>query len=713
MKWQKFLMVIFLCYCMLSETAAQIHENAVPYSSTENLPAITDFIDMPPFDKSFCNSDKDTTHRTSLKLNRFACPYYIDFDPDNSGQWTETPSGKVWRLGIHSHKAYSLYISMQYFWLLPGARMFVYTPGYNDLKGAFTSQNNSPANVLSVAPVQSDRIIVEINVPVMQHSYGIIKITKLYHGYRDIFGPSKEHLKSSADGDCNEDINCTNGKYWQTEKRAVCKIISYGGMGTGTLVGNTSGDNTPYVLTAYHIMSDPEFATEALFMFNYETAGCQADIALTEQSLSGATLVATTAHKLDFALLRLYEVPPVSYKPYYAGWDAGDNLPQKTVCIHHPWGQAKQIAIEYHPLVNEDFGQDFDEHSTWKVRHWELGTTEAGSSGSPLFNEKHRIVGTLTGGRSTCGNTVDDYFTKFDLSWDTYPAQSNQLKTWLDPLQTGQRILEGYDPHGFNAGNCDTAWNIYENEKLGLSNKGLVWGWASGHNSAGYTKFAEKFESPGMLQISGVHLNVAKAYYSQPLANIRLTVWEGNQYPERELYTKLLFIKDMRPNAINYMAFDSILKISGSFFIGYSIQYNAVSDTFALFHALDRGYNKPSSMFVYKDVWYNSNERNTLNMATSLAIGITECYGKIHNPVTNVINVYPNPCNYFVTLDVPGGEFVQQVECFDCTGRSVSVTFKPDEESNKLYFNLPPGIYFMKIKTCNQYFFSQFIILKE
>jgi hypothetical protein len=342
-----------------------------------------------------------------------------------------------------------------------------------------------------------------------------------------------------------------------------------------------------------------------------------------------------------------------------------------------------------------------------------LGTTEPGSSGAPLFNEQHRIVGTLTGGRSNCSYPRDDSFTKFGVSWDTYPDSSNQLKYWLDSAQTGQLVLDGYDPYGFNAEYCDTGWNFSNHDRLEISDAGLDWGWVSGHSSAGYTQFAERYESPGILQIAGVYLNVAKAYSSNPLANIELKVWEGNQYPEKECYSELLFIKDLQPNKINYIAFDSVLIKSGPFFVGYKINYNTVSDTFAVYHAQDRGYTRTSSMFIYNEGWYQAKDQGALGINTSLGLGISECYGKSRYPSTNVLNVYPNPCTNSVTLDMPNGIPIYEVKCFDNNGRLMPVILRQAEDSNILYFNLNAGIYHFKIMTAEKLFVARFIVLEE
>lgn len=709
MKYQQLVLPVCLYFCWFGFSFGQVQQNAVPYSVTEKLAAITHFVDLDITDSSFCKSNPKPDQRLTPYL-RFACPIHTDFDPSNSGQWTETSSGSVWRLGIRSQKAYSLYIHLRYF-LAQGARMYVYSPDYQDMRGAFTSRNNSAAEVLSIAPVRGDRLIIELNVPVSQHSFGEIKITKVYHDYFNIFKEtSLPGLKSTMD--CDEDINCANGRYWQTEKRAVCKIISDGGMGTGTLIGNISGSNTPYVLTAYHLISSAEMAAGAIFLFNYESTGCKKNMSTIVQNLSGASLLSITDHRLDFVLMKLWEIPPRSYRTFYAGWDARNTTARKGVCIHHPYGNSKQIALEYHTLVSEDIGMGFDTNSTWKVSHWELGYTGPGSSGAPLFNEQHRIIGTLTGGRSTCDYPRDDYFTKFGVAWDAFPDSSNQLKYWFDPAQTGQLVSEGYDPYGFNEVFCDTAWNFSVHDRLGLINAGLAWGWTSGHSAAGFTEFAERFESPGLLHIAGLYLYVAKAYSSNPLAHIELKIWEGNRFPENECYSEIIFIKDLLPDKINYVAFDTVLRKSGPFFAGYKINYLVVSDTFALYQTLDRGYGAASSMYLYKDSWYQVNNPVAFGISASLGIGISECYGKSRKPSSNVLQVYPNPCSNSVKLDMPAGISVHNVKCFDINGRPVSVALTQDEDGNTLYFNLKTGIYYLKIVTEETPYFARFVVLE-
>jgi hypothetical protein len=131
---------------------------------------------------------------------------------------------------------------------------------------------------------------------------------------------------------------------------------------------------------------------------------------------------------------------------FYAGWNAINAPSQNSTGIHHPAGDVKKISHDFDPCVSSGYYASGNDH--WKIVDWDSGTTEGGSSGSPLFDQNHRIIGQLHGGNAACGNDLEDYYGKFAYSWNTTADSSRQLKYWLDPLNTGVLTLDGYDPNG-------------------------------------------------------------------------------------------------------------------------------------------------------------------------------------------------------------------------------------------------------------------------
>ena len=85
--------------------------------------------------------------------------------------------------------------------------------------------------------------------------------------------------------------------------------------------------------------------------------------------------------------------------------------------------------------------------ATWYITQWEQGVTEPGSSGSPLFDQNHRIIGQLYGGAAACSGTVDnnqyDYYGRMGVSWN------NGIANYLSTTACGSSILtnDGWDPN--------------------------------------------------------------------------------------------------------------------------------------------------------------------------------------------------------------------------------------------------------------------------
>ena len=97
-------------------------------------------------------------------------------------------------------------------------------------------------------------------------------------------------------------------------------ILSGGGfrLCTGSLVNNVRQDLTPYFLTANHCLGGE---SNWIFMFNYESSGCNNQNGPTFMTVQGSTLLDNSASS-DYAILRLEEEIPDTYEVHYAGWDA-------------------------------------------------------------------------------------------------------------------------------------------------------------------------------------------------------------------------------------------------------------------------------------------------------------------------------------------------------------------------------------------------------
>ena len=294
--------------------------------------------------------------------------------------------------------------------------------------GAFTSFNHKPHGGFSTAPVKGDKIILEYNQPSNASFDGNISISTIAHDYRNVFFNEERGYGDS--GSCNNNVACSIGDDWQDEIRSVAMILTSGGsrLCTGSLINNATQDLSPYFLTANHCLGGNN---SWIFMFNYESPQCSNQNGPTNMTVSGSSLLASSSTS-DVALLLLNETPPQDYNVHYAGWDVSGSTPSTPVGIHHPSGDIKKISFDYDNASNSG--------NYWDVDSWDDGTTEPGSSGSPLFDgETHRIIGQLYGGVASCTNFGYDTYGKTSVSWNL------GLRDYLDPNNTGLSYIDGID----------------------------------------------------------------------------------------------------------------------------------------------------------------------------------------------------------------------------------------------------------------------------
>lgn len=411
-----------------------------PYSfdNSADIASLTDLplIEMPAVDVETLLAE-DALVTDKREAYRFGQEFDVNLSPITDGLLELLPDGsRLYRLPIKCKKAISINLVYNHFHLPPGARLYLYNPQQTDVLGAFTDYNNKPYLQFSTGLVRGDITILEYYEPANAAFPGIINISKVVHGYRGLRTPEKGYGDS---GSCNNNVNCPEATGWENEIRSVAMIIEGGFRAcTGAVINNIRQDCTPYFLTANHCLGG-SFATW-LFMFNYESPTCTNQDGPTNQTVSGCTLRATDEPS-DFALLELSELPPPEYNVYYAGWSAVEAAATSSTCIHHPSGDIKKITFNTDLLVSDNWDSTPDTH--WKVSEWEDGTTEPGSSGSPMFDPDHRIVGQLHGGGAACGNSDYDTFGKVAYSWDEGNNAATRLQDWLDPDNTGILSIDG------------------------------------------------------------------------------------------------------------------------------------------------------------------------------------------------------------------------------------------------------------------------------
>ncbi len=376
---------------------------------------------------------------------RFGDNIAVDIHPGKAGNWTRLTNGdRVWRVGIHSPGALSINLTFNHYRLPPGAELYIYSSDHSYLLGAFTDLNNQEDMYFATSVIPSESVIIEYYEPSWVAFPGELNLETVTHAYRSVMDYTKRFGGSGA---CNINIACDVARGWQNERDAVVlMMVNNNSLCTGTLINNVLNDGRPFLLSANHCYRNP---STLVFWFNWQSDGCtNPEVAPTYTTMSGSVSLARSSVS-DVWLLELNQAVPMSYNPYFAGWNRtlDANISETVVSIHHPRGDIKKFSYALDGAVASAYVLGPGSGTThWHLR-WSGGTTtEPASSGSALFDSKGRIIGQLHGGFAACGNTQPDWYGRFGISWNAGQSSASRLKDWLDPYDTDVPYLFGYRP---------------------------------------------------------------------------------------------------------------------------------------------------------------------------------------------------------------------------------------------------------------------------
>lgn len=394
---------------------------------------------------------EDADRRASGLPPRFAVPRDCSLTPAREGTWENLDSKTLlWRLRIRAAGAVNLNLGFGSFFLPPSASLHVYSTDRTHVVRPFTATDNAAHGELWTPVVATEDLMVELAVGVSEVGQVRLELNRIGQGYRPFGAPAGSFLGS---GSCNYDVVCSEGDDWQLDIPSV-GVISTGGSTfcTGFMVNNVRNDLKPYFMTAAHCGVSSGNAASLVVYWNYENSFCRTpgtpgaggngDGSLAEFN-SGSFFRAAWSSS-DVTLVELDSDPPPSFDVSYAGWDATGADATMAIAIHHPDTDEKRISFEFQPTTTTSYlGEPVPGNGTHvRVEDWNLGTTEPGSSGSPLFNQDHRVIGQLHGGFASCTSQTSDWYGKFSVSWTGGNSNTTRLSNHLDPDSTGTLTVD-------------------------------------------------------------------------------------------------------------------------------------------------------------------------------------------------------------------------------------------------------------------------------
>ncbi len=422
-------------------TAQTLADAVQPLSSV-------DLIRLPPLDLDAVAAEDELDSLQGL-APRYAVPNRVSVNTATAGTWEQVDDETMmWRLRIVASDALSVNLGFTRFIMPPGGRLFFYAADFGHVIRPFTDADNEDHEQLWTPPVLAGDVVVEVTVPTVVRDQLRLELSAINHGYRG-FG----HAGRQRSGACNVDVVCPQGDGWR-EQISTVAVISTGGSRfcTGFMVNNTAADLTPFFMTANHCGISSGVAPSLVVFWNYDNSTCRppgspesggpGDGPL-DQFQTGSLHRASYSPS-DFTLVQLDDMPDPAWNVGYGGWDRSSADATSAVAIHQPSTDEKRISFEYDPTSTTSYlGTSSPGNGTHvRVTDWDLGTTEPGSSGSPLFDHNQRVVGQLHGGYAACGNNDADWYGRFSVSWDGGGSPSSSLKDWLDPGSTGAMTVD-------------------------------------------------------------------------------------------------------------------------------------------------------------------------------------------------------------------------------------------------------------------------------
>ncbi len=407
-----------------------------------------------PYQDNAALLEEELERRAPGVAPRFAVALPVDITPFTAGDWEVLNDGTaVWRLRIKSLDAHSLNFGFTEYRMPPSGKLLFYPFNKKRVVGPFTDRDNETHGQLWTPVIEGDEIVLEVQISAAEKSNLRLRLSYVNHDFLG-FG-------TALSGSCNLDVICgaDDGYEIVDGYRDIIQSVAVYGTGgttfcTGALINTTKNDCEPYFLTANHCMGGESPASIVVY-WNYVNSFCRipnsaasgsaGDGVLTDFN-TGAIKMANYAPS-DFFLLKLDDPVSSTADAFFAGWSISSDLPADTaIVIHHPNTEEKRISFEFDALHFGEWGNgdtNVPDGDHVIIPDWDIGTTEGGSSGAPLFNRNKQIIGQLHGGGAACGNDSYDSFGWIGASWEGGGTPSTRLKDWLDPDNTGVTQIDG------------------------------------------------------------------------------------------------------------------------------------------------------------------------------------------------------------------------------------------------------------------------------
>ncbi|WP_147549534.1 T9SS type A sorting domain-containing protein [Barnesiella propionica] len=508
-----YLLILFICL-LPGHIMAQVSYGGKPYSffaslSLKGIKSEKKYVESYKIKDLDLNDIKkeldDIKNSCSGCYNQF---YYgkevvVDIDFFDLAQEYEINDGKkLWLLKLESEKAKGYQLIFSKFCIPKGGSLFIYNEDRSMVLGSFTDENNRIDSTFLTQNINGNSVYVEYTAPVNMEKAQLY-INKVVYIFSDCFIEYKGPFSSEGSAQCHINTSCLKDNKFDIEVKSTVLILErdhsysdYWGVCSGVLVNDGNNyvfNKKPFLFTANHCYEHENGTLSDvknwLFLFRHEATSCNSDGSDISKSTTKSALGASILSRKDnlsysnndILLLELNNtVKDISkYDVAFAGYDftelfiePGNSL-RPLVGIHHPKGDVKKVFLSEKAAksVGWNDGNFISGNDHWEVLSTAGFKAEEGSSGSPLFNYNHKVIGICRGGYKTpvnCNSNKDLFQTLYsklstakDLPFMTNYLFINDSESYVytdpvDPSIPDDRMQLTFTISGRNFGDYDS-----------------------------------------------------------------------------------------------------------------------------------------------------------------------------------------------------------------------------------------------------------------
>ncbi len=354
----------------------------------------------------------------------------------SAGQWTALANGgQVFSVLLQAEGAVGLRVHIESARLPTGTRLLAYDANAPAASAAISAEELTGQTDFLLPTVFSGKVVLECQVPAGVNLSEVgFTVQQVTHLFRPLVPETLAKDSPAKEGSCYNDVSCYSG--WLNQASGVALMHFQDAVNSYACTGSLLNDGDPttfidYFLTANHCIDTAALASTLECFWFFQTPYCHGPVPALSSvpHTSGGADYLTSNPVSDFSLLRLRQPSPGG--AHFLGWTTALPSSGETLTvIHHPDNTYKRISFSRLDSYDSGF---------WTVRYYS-GSTEAGSSGAPLFNSNGQIIGQLYGGSASCTNPngTDDYG-RFDVTYQ-------YIRSWIDAVSfkvTGVPTING------------------------------------------------------------------------------------------------------------------------------------------------------------------------------------------------------------------------------------------------------------------------------